>query len=276
MNNAGIAFIGGGNMAASLIAGLIADGHAPTGLWVAEPDAVRRDGLRERFGVQVVADNRDALSHAETLVLCVKPQLAPGVCRELGDLAAGLGLLVISVMAGVPEAGIQRWLGAPLPVVRAMPNTPAMVQTGAIGLHASPEVTDEGRNRAETILRAAGLTRWVEDEAQIDAVTALSGSGPAYFFLLMEAMEQAGIELGLDPETARLLTIQTALGAARMAVESESTPAHLRAQVTSPGGTTERALAVFEDAGLRPLVGQALRSAHDRAVEISRTLLEQP
>jgi pyrroline-5-carboxylate reductase len=181
MNNAGIAFIGGGNMAASLIAGLIADGHVPNNLWVAEPDAVRREGLRERFTVQVVADNRDALAHAETLVLCVKPQLAPGVCREVGDLAAGLGLLVISVMAGVPESGIQRWLGAPLPVVRAMPNTPAMVQTGAIALHASPEVSDEGRNRAETILRAAGLTRWVDEEAQIDVVTALSGSGPAYF-----------------------------------------------------------------------------------------------
>lgn len=275
MKNAGIAFIGGGNMAASLIAGLIADGHAPAELWVAEPDAVRREGLRERFGVQVVADNRDALAHAETLVLCVKPQLAPGVCRELGDLAAGLGLLVISVMAGVPESGIQRWLGAPLPVVRAMPNTPAMVQTGAIGLHASPEVTEDGRNRAETILRAAGLTRWLEAETQIDAVTALSGSGPAYFFLLMEALEQAGVELGLDAESARLLTIQTALGAARMAVESASAPARLREQVTSPGGTTERAVAVFEDAGLRPLVSRALRAAHDRAVEISRTLLEQ-
>lgn len=276
MNNAGIAFIGGGNMAASLIAGLIADGHTPVDLWVAEPDAVRREGLRERFGVQVVADNRDALAHVDTLVLCVKPQLAPGVCRELGDLAAGLGLLVISVMAGVPESGIQRWLGAPLPVVRVMPNTPAMVQTGAIGLHASPEVTEEARNRAETILRAAGLTRWVEEESQIDAVTALSGSGPAYFFLLMEALEQGGIDLGLDPETARLLTIQTALGAARMAVESDSAPARLREQVTSPGGTTERALAVFEAAGLRPLVGRALRAAHDRAIEISHALLEQP
>lgn len=276
MNNAGIAFIGGGNMAASLIAGLIADGHAPRGLWVAEPDAVRREGLRERFGVQVLADNRDAIAHAETLVLCVKPQLAPGVCREIGDLAAGLGLLVISIMAGVPESGIQRWLGAPLPVVRAMPNTPAMVQTGAIALHASPQVTEEGRNRAETILRAAGLVRWVEEEAQIDAVTALSGSGPAYFFLLMEAMEEAGAELGLDAETARLLTIQTALGAARMAVESESEPARLRAQVTSPGGTTERALAVFEEAGLRGVVARALSAARDRAVEISRTLSEQP
>lgn len=276
MNNAGIAFIGGGNMAASLIAGLIADGHGATGLWVAEPDSVRREGLRERFGVQVVADNRDALAHAEVLVLCVKPQLAPGVCRELGDLAAGLGLLVISVMAGVPESGIQRWLGANLPVVRAMPNTPAMVQTGAIALHASPEVSEEGRNRAETILRAAGLTRWVGDEAQIDVVTALSGSGPAYFFLLMEALEQAGIDLGLDAEAARLLTIQTALGAARMAVESDAPPSRLREQVTSPGGTTERALAVFEEAGLRALVGRAIAAAHDRAREISRSLVEQP
>jgi pyrroline-5-carboxylate reductase len=150
-----------------------------------------------------------------------------------------------------------------------------MVQTGAIGLHASPEVGDAQRNRAETILRAAGLTRWVDDEAQIDAVTAISGSGPAYFFLLMEALEQAGIDLGLDAETARLLTIQTALGAARMAVESASTPARLREQVTSPNGTTERALAVFEQAGLRDLVGRAARAARDRAAEISKTLLEQ-
>ena len=275
MKESGIAFIGGGNMATSLIAGLIADGCAPATLCVSEPDANRREILRERFGVQVVADNRDALAHAQTLVLCVKPQLAPGVCREIGDLVGGLGLLVISVMAGVTEAGIQQWMGALLPVVRAMPNTPAMVQTGAIGLHASPEVTEEGRNRAETILRSAGLVRWVGDEVQIDAVTALSGSGPAYFFLLMEALEQAGIDLGLDPETARLLTIQTALGAARMAVESEAPPARLREQVTSPGGTTERAIRVFEEAGLRELAGRAVRAARDRAAEISRTLLEQ-
>jgi pyrroline-5-carboxylate reductase len=271
----GIAFIGGGNMATSLIAGLVADGYPPATIHVAEPDPGRREMLRERFGVTVVADNRDALAEADTVVLCVKPQLAPGVCREIGDLVVGLRLLVVSVMAGVSEAGIQRWLGAALPVVRAMPNTPAMVQSGAIGLHASPEVNEAGRNRAETILRAAGLALWVEEEVQIDAVTALSGSGPAYFFLLMEAMEQAGTEVGLDPETARLLTIQTALGAARMAVESESPPARLREQVTSPGGTTERALAVFESAGLRDQVAAAVRAAHDRAGEISRTLLEQ-
>jgi pyrroline-5-carboxylate reductase len=272
----GIAFIGGGNMATSLIAGLVADGYPPGSLQIAEPDPNRRELLRERFGVTVVADNRDALAEADTVVLCVKPQLAPGVCREIGDLVVGLRVLVVSVMAGVSEAGIQRWLGAPLPVVRAMPNTPAMVQSGAIGLHASPEVDEAGRNRAETILRAAGLALWVAEETQIDAVTALSGSGPAYFFLLMEAMEQAGTALGLDAETARLLTIQTALGAARMAVESESSPAQLREQVTSPGGTTERALAVFEAAGLRDQVAAAVGAARDRAAEISRTLLEQP
>ena len=272
----GIAFIGGGNMATSLIAGLVADGYPPGSLQIAEPDPNRRELLRERFGVTVVADNRDALAEADTVVLCVKPQLAPGVCREIGDLVVGLRVLVVSVMAGVSEAGIQRWLGAPLPVVRAMPNTPAMVQSGAIGLHASPEVDEAGRNRAETILRAAGLALWVAEETQIDAVTALSGSGPAYFFLLMEAMEQAGTALGLDAETARLLTIQTAHGAARMAVESESSPAQLREQVTSPGGTTERALAVFEAAGLRDQVAAAVGAARDRAAEISRTLLEQP
>jgi pyrroline-5-carboxylate reductase len=276
MSNTKIAFIGGGNMATSLVAGLVADGYEPQRLCIAEPDAARREGLATRFGVRVVAENREVLTGAETLILCVKPQLAPGVCREIADLAAGIKPLVISIMAGVTESAIQQWLGADLPVVRCMPNTPAMVQTGAIGLHASPQVTEEGRNRAETILRAVGLTRWVSPEARMDAVTAVSGSGPAYFFLLMEAMEQAGVELGLDAETARLLTIQTALGAARMAVESELPPARLREQVTSPGGTTERALGVFEEAGLRALVSRALAAASARAAEISQSLADRP
>ena len=275
MSKPSITFIGGGNMASSLLAGLLADGYPPTAIRVAEPDEARRQDLGERFGVRTYASNRPAIADAATLVLCVKPQLAPAVCREIGSLVSELGPLVISIMAGVTEAAIQTWLGAPVPVVRTMPNTPALVQTGAIGMHASPEVTEEGRNQAETILRATGLIRWVDDEAQIDAVTAISGSGPAYFFLLMEALEQAGIDLGLDAETARLLTIQTALGAARMAVESDSPPERLREQVTSPGGTTERALAVFEEAGLRALVGRAALAARDRAAEISRTLLEQ-
>ena len=262
-------------MATSLLAGLLADGCPPASIHVAEPDETKRRELSARYGVRVSADNRQAAAEAATLILCVKPQLAPKVCRELGGLVSELGPLVISVMAGVTEAAIQSWFGAPVPVVRTMPNTPALVQTGAIGMHASPEVGEEGRNRAETILRAAGLTRWVADEAQIDAVTAISGSGPAHFFLLMEALEEAGIDLGLDAETARLLTIQTALGAARMAVESEAPPARLREQVTSPGGTTERALALFAEAGFPAIVGRAALAARDRAAEISQTLMEQ-
>ncbi|MBK5963970.1 pyrroline-5-carboxylate reductase [Thiocystis minor] len=276
MTTARIAFIGGGNMATSLIAGLIADGHAPDTIQVADPSQERRETLQASFGVRAFANNAEAIANAETLVLCVKPQMAAAVCTDIAAAVAAIQPLIISVMAGVPEQAMQRWFGAPLPVVRAMPNTPAMVQTGAIGLHASPEVDAEGRNRAETILRAAGLIRWVEDEARIDAVTAISGSGPAYFFLLMEALEEAGIELGLDPQTARLLTIQTALGAAKMAMESAAPPSRLREQVTSPGGTTERALAVFQEADLHALVARAARAARDRAADISQTLSEQP
>ncbi|ADC63800.1 pyrroline-5-carboxylate reductase [Allochromatium vinosum] len=276
MSTANIRFIGGGNMATSLIAGLIADGYAPQAIQVSDPSPERRHALQASLGVRALATNAEALAGAETLVLCVKPQLAASVCAELAPLLDGQRPLIVSVMAGVPEQTLQRWLGASLPIVRAMPNTPAMVQTGAIGLHASPEVDAEGRNRAETILRAVGLVRWVEDESHIDAVTAISGSGPAYFFLFMEALEQAAIELGLDGETARLLTIQTALGAAKMAMESTDPPARLREQVTSPGGTTERALAVFDEADLRALVERAARAARDRAVELSKTLSEAP
>ncbi|MBV5311238.1 pyrroline-5-carboxylate reductase [Chromatium okenii] len=275
MSTARIAFIGGGNMATSLIAGLVADGHLLSSIQVADPSQERRESLQANFGVRAFASNAAALADAETLVLCVKPQMAAAVCTEIAAEVREHQPLIISVMAGVPEQALQRWFGAPLPVVRAMPNTPAMVQTGAIGLHASSEVNAEGRNHAETILRAVGLVRWVTDEAQIDAVTAISGSGPAYFFLLMEALEAAGIALGLDAETARLLTIQTALGAAKMAMESSAPPAQLREQVTSPGGTTERALVVFQDADFVNLVARATQAANSRAAEISHTLSGQ-
>lgn len=274
MSKAKITFIGGGNMATSLIAGLVADGYASEDIRVAEPNPDRRNALQARYGVRSYANNADALVDADTVVLCVKPQVAHEVCTAIAPALPNEPPLIVSVMAGVPERTIQQWLGTALPIVRAMPNTPAMVQTGAIGLHASPEVDAEGRNRAETILRAAGLVRWVADEDGIDAVTAISGSGPAYFFLFMEAMEEAGIALGLDAETARLLTIQTALGAAKMAMESDAPPARLREQVTSPGGTTERALGVFADADLRALVSRAAAAARDRAKELSQTLSE--
>jgi pyrroline-5-carboxylate reductase len=177
-------------------------------------------------------------------------------------------------MAGITEAALLDWFGRPLPLVRTMPNTPVMVQSGAIGLHAGPGTTPAQASIAEEVLRAGGVTCWVADEADLDIVTALSGSGPAYFFLFMEALEQAAVGAGLAPDTARLLTIQTALGAARMAMESSDTPAELRARVTSPGGTTERAIATFEAAEFAALVTRALEAARARAAELSQLFEE--
>ncbi len=271
-----IAFIGGGNIARSLIAGLVADGHEPNALYVVEPDEVKRAQLIAQFGIIALETTADAVTSAEVVALCVKPLIAPVICREFAPalLATNAQPLFISVMAGVTEASLDRWIGRPVALVRAMPNTPSMIQSGAIGLHANSLVNHHQRNLAEEILRAGGLTRWVENEVDIDTVTALSGSGPAYFLLLMEALEQVGIAHGLAPETARLLTIQTALGAARMAFESDESPQQLRARVTSPGGTTERAIGVFEAGGLMLLVSEAVTAARVRAAELSQVLAE--
>jgi pyrroline-5-carboxylate reductase len=247
-----IAFIGAGHMAGSLINGLTSDGYDPTCIVASDtnPDALA--AMARRTGVRTTADN------------AVAAEIAPVVQRRRP--------LVISIAAGIREDALEDWLGDGVALVRTMPNTPAMIGAGATVLHAGSGVTDAQRDTAESILRAVGLTRWVDDEGLLDAVTALSGSGPAYFFLVMEAMEAAAIELGIPRETARLLTLQTALGAARMAIESDEEPATLRRRVTSPGGTTERAVAVFEDGGLRGLFARALTAARDRSVELSRLL----
>lgn len=269
-----IAFIGGGNMARSLIAGLVADGYDAARLSVSDPDTTKSEALANHFGISACTSTAAAIDAAEVIVLCVKPQVAAGVCRELGmHLRAPLPL-VISVMAGVSEPSIRGWLGRPIALVRAMPNTPVLVQSGAIGLHAAEGTDAHQSNLAEEILRAGGLTHWVKSEAELDTVTALSGSGPAYFFLLMEALEEAAIAEGLDAEGARLLSIQTALGAARMAVESDESPRQLRQRVTSPGGTTERAIAVFEDGGLPALTRRAVAAARQRAHELSELIAE--
>jgi len=267
-----IAFIGGGNMASSLIGGLVADGYDPGHILVSDPQHQRLADLAARFSVRSAADNIDAAGRAEVVVLAVKPQALKPVCAELRGTVQEKRPLLISIAAGVRESFVQEWLGGDLPLVRTMPNTPAMIQAGATVLHAGPGVDGDQRNLAESILRAVGLTLWVADEKELDAVTALSGSGPAYFFLVMEAMEEAAVELGLDQETARLLTIQTALGAARMAMESRDAPAILRERVTSPGGTTERALEIFHDGDLRELFRIALAGARDRSEELSKLL----
>ncbi len=271
-----IAFMGGGNMARSLIGGLITGGHPADCIRVADPDAGQREFLRSHFGVQTGADNLELAARAKVIVLAVKPQILQTVAQQLAAVIQSSQPLLISIAAGVREPDVRRWLGGgPLAVVRAMPNTPALVGSAASALFANEFVSEHQRQQAESLLRAVGVTVWVKDESLLDAVTALSGSGPAYFFLLMEALEQVGVRLGLNADTARLLTLQTAFGAAKMALESAESPATLRARVTSPGGTTERALAVLQEGGLEPLVAQALEAACQRAGELGDLLGEQ-
>ncbi|MEX0730442.1 MAG: pyrroline-5-carboxylate reductase [Aquisalimonadaceae bacterium] len=267
-----ITFIGGGNMARSLVGGLVADGFDPARIRVADPDPQQRHGLAQAFGIQSMESNLDAVRGADAVVLAVKPQVLRAVAEELAPALAGDKVLVVSIAAGVREPDLNRWLGGKAAVVRAMPNTPALVQSGATGLYANSRVDTGQRSLAESLMRAVGLTCWLEDEKLLDAVTGVSGSGPAYFFLLMELMEDAGARLGLSREMARLLTIQTAFGAAKMALESEDDPQTLRRRVTSPGGTTERAIRVLEEGDLRDLVEQAIRSSAERADALGNEL----
>jgi len=267
-----IGFIGGGNMAGSLIGGLIADGMAPEAIWVADIDEARLADLRGRLGVSTSAANDEVVARADTVVLAVKPQVMGEVVRGLAAAAREHRPLLVSVAAGVREGSIGAWLGYPAAVVRAMPNTPALLGCGATALFANRQVSEAQRSAAESVLRAVGLTLWVDDEDQLDAVTALSGSGPAYYFLLMELMEEAGVRLGLARDSARMLTLQTALGAARMALEASEPPGVLRERVTSPGGTTERALARLREGGIEALLLEAITAARDRSAELGRML----
>jgi pyrroline-5-carboxylate reductase len=269
-----IAFIGGGNMARSLIGGLIADGYPAERIWVTDLDGQRLAGLAADFQVRTSQDNVDVAGKADAVVLAVKPQAVKDVAAKIGSTVRQRGILVISIAAGVREPALTHWLGGEVPVVRTMPNTPALVKTGATALYANPQVSDPQKALAESLLRAVGITRWLEDESLMDAVTALSGSGPAYFFLLIEMLEQAGIKLGLSPDTARLLTLQTALGAAKMALESQEDVAILRQRVTSPGGTTEQAIRVLEQSGTRDVIDRAVKAAADRAAELGSALGE--
>lgn len=264
-----IAFIGGGNMARSLIGALIRGGVAAQSIAVAEPDAATRDALARDFGVAAHASNADAVRGATTIVLAVKPQVLPAVCAELGRAIGDAEPLIVSIAAGIRIEQIERWTGLSLPVVRAMPNTPALIGAGATGLIANARASADDRVRAEAMLGAAGRTAWIEHEALMDTVTALSGSGPAYFFLLVEALEDAAVAEGLPRETARMLASQTCLGAGRMLAESGEAPSTLRERVTSPGGTTAAALAAFDAGGLRKLVAAAVAAATKRGRELS-------
>lgn len=267
-----LGFIGGGNMASSLIGGLRSDGYPPENIWVSDIDKTKLDDLAYRFGIRTTTDNFMVAEQASIVILAVKPPFMKQVVIELAETIQARKPVLISIAAGITETALDTWAGGGASIVRTMPNTPALVKAGATALHANAKTTTEQRSRAEAILRSVGLTVWVEDESLLNAVTALSGSGPAYLFMLMEAMEEAGVEMGLDRSTARLLSQQTALGAGRIAIESEEPPAELRRRVTSPGGTTERAIAVFEKGQFTGLVGEAMRAAAERAAELSQQL----
>ncbi len=272
MQHTKIGFIGGGNMAASLIGGLISDGTTPSQIRVADPNNHCTQPLQQQFGITIAADNRALVEESDVVVLAVKPQVLREVCQQIAATVQNKHPLIISVAAGIRIGDIDRWLGDDNAIVRTMPNTPALVQCGATALYANSRVDDAQHEIAERIMRAVGLTQWLENEPMMDAVTALSGSGPAYFFLVIEALEQAGRKLGLSEESSRVLALQTAFGAAKMALESSESSEELRRRVTSPGGTTERAIGILEEGDIRGLFEKALSGARDRAQEMAEEL----
>lgn len=258
-------------MSRSLIGGLIANGIKPEQLLAADPDNDQRQSLSRQFGIETRNDNNDVITEADVVVLAVKPQIMHGVVSELADSVKGKSKLIISIAAGVRLGSITEWLDGQSAVIRVMPNTPALIQAGAAALYANEHTSGTQKNMAEAIMRSVGTAIWLDTEDQMDTVTALSGSGPAYFFYLMEAMEKAATEMGLSNDHARLLTIETALGAAKMALLSSSDPEALRKQVTSPGGTTEQALNTFKQGKMDQLIHEAMEAAKQRSIELSQS-----
>lgn len=260
-------------MAASLIGGLLERGY-PAGQMIAtDPSPEQRAAVAARFGIEVASDNIAAVATAQVVILAVKPQVLKAVALELAPALVHQPLL-LSIAAGIELDSLAAWLGPELPLVRCMPNTPALVQTGAAALCGNSRVSEAQRRLSLDLLEAVGTALWLEEESLLDAVTAISGSGPAYFFLLIEALQAVAVELGLPAETARQLTLQTALGAARMALAEPATAAELRRRVTSPGGTTERAINTFEAGGFTELVRQAALAAAKRSAEMAIELGE--
>lgn len=265
-----IGFIGAGNMAHCLISGLIANQYPAKHIWASDPSQESLDFLHRQCGIQTSTDNEAVVKEAQILVLAVKPQVMKAVVTSLREVIHQYHPLVISIAAGVTEKALSQYLNHETAIVRCMPNVAAFVGSGATGMVANSYVTPLQRDLAENIMRAVGITLWVKDESLIDTIAALSGSGPAYFFLVIEALETAAIELGLNEEDAHLLTLQTALGAARLALSTNEPTAELRARVTSKGGITEKALAVLEDRKVVDAFKTALRAAHDKSIALSK------
>jgi len=259
-----IAFIGAGNIAKALMGGYIAAGSLGK-VWAADPFEAQLATVPE--SVHTTTDNLEAVAEADLIVLCVKPNMMGDICLHLAPLAAGK--LFISVAAGITSTSLGGWLGSKTAIIRCMPNTPALIGEGMTGLFASPNVSDEQKTLTADLLATVGKIAWFEDESALDAVTAVSGSGPAYFFLMLEAMQSAAIQLGLAPAVAKTLVEQTALGAIKMAIQSDLPVAELRHNVTSPAGTTAAAVDVLEDNGYQEIIGKALTAAASRSKALS-------
>ena len=269
-----IAFIGTGNMARAILEGLLSDCYPAACIWATRRQLDLLSDLAEQ-GVNTTSDNAAAVAAADVVVISVKPQMMRETLEALQPALQSRQPLLVSVAAGIDAAALERWGGGKLAVIRSMPNTPSLLKRGACGLFANANVSSEQKNLAEQIMGAVGITLWCEQETGIDQVIAVSGSGPAYFFLMMEKMIEAGVALGMDPDSARELTLQTALGAAEMAKQTGVEPAELRRRVTSPGGTTEQAILSFERDQLGSTVEKAMTACRDRAVEMTALLCKE-
>ena len=270
-NKTVIGFIGAGNMAYALIKGLLNNGFDANQINISDPNEELLLNRESELKVTTYSNNTSLLSNSDIIFFAVKPQVLSSVCLELKGVVKSKHLFV-SIVAGIRSSDINRWLGGNFALIRTMPNTPALFQTGVTGLFANELVNNEQKSLVSSILSSVGECFWVNEEKLIDAITAISGSGPAYFFLLMESMKQAGMALGLDEETANSLSIQTAYGASLMANKTGKDSRTLRTEVTSPNGTTQSAIESFQDQNFEGIVANATRAAYDRARELSNEL----
>ena len=270
-NSTTIGFIGAGNMAYAIISGLINNDFSAENIKISDTNESLLSLRKKEFNLEVFTDNSELVRHCDVIVLAVKPQILSSVCQLLKQ-ALNSNTLIISIAAGVRVHDIDRWLSGDCAIVRTMPNTPALLNQGVTGMFANERVSDAQKELATSILNSVGQSLWVTDEVMLDAVTALSGSGPAYFFLMIESMSKAGVALGLDEKTAQSLSIQTALGASMMASVSDESPRDLRTNVTSLNGTTQAAIESFQDQNFDMIVAHAMRAAFDRASQLAAEL----
>ena len=270
-NKTVIGFIGAGNMAYALIKGLLSDGFEAKNINVSDANPELLEKRSSELGVTAQPDNVSLLNNSDIVVFAVKPQVLSVVCHELKNKAS-TDQLFVSIVAGIKSKDINRWLGGDFALVRTMPNTPALFQSGVTGLYANELVNDLQKKSVNLLLSAVGECFWVNEENLLDVITAISGSGPAYFFLMMQSMKQAAMALGLDEDTADALSIKTSLGASIMATNSGKDSRTLRAEVTSPNGTTQSAIETFQDQNFEGIVAAATRAAYDRARELSQEL----